>query len=335
MDDRRVLSGIVGIGKPGPPVSGPWRLTAWEPPAGVGGGTIYVFSEEHANEGSCPEHRNFSALASEILIKTRGVHVLVENFVHANDIKVPKMSGHSTPASACSTPVNVGILNSLRNCLEVMKINSRLCPDGCATRIHFIDPRVDMVSVMPDGKLFEAISHFTHHMAASGSFNEAVLTIFEAIVHPLSSLLPDRRNLVGRMVGVFEAFRTRMSPPQRQTFDNIWVGDITGGILDINAKYTKLHETYSSSSNANKNINNFDRDVEELKSSYKRYTNKFMDIWLLAHVFMIQNTPGATGMVMYLGSLHGLQIEKYFARHGLRKIYHKETEGLQSCISLS
>lgn len=334
MNDQQILDSVIGIGAQIPPVSGPWRLTVWESPAPVGGGKMYVFSEEHENEGSCAKGRHFSNLAAEVLQKTRGVHVLIENFVHANDIRVPKTGGNTSVAQACS-PVDVGILNNLRNCLEVMRINSQYCPGGCEKRIHFIDPRVDMVSVLPDGKLFQAITHYVNHNASKGLFDEALLTIFESIVHPLSSLLPDRINLVGRLVGVFDAFRARMSPPQRQTFDKIWVGDITGGIVDLNSKYVKLHRTYSSSSTSKRPpLTQFMKDVEDMKTAYKRYTNKFMDVWLLAHVFMIQNTAGSSGMVMYLGSLHGLQTEKYLAAHGLRKVYHRANQNLRACLSL-
>lgn len=332
MNDRQILDDIVGVGS-GSPVSGPWRLTVWDSPTT---GKLHVFSEEHANKGSCPQNRHFSTLASEILQKTRGAHVLVENFVHANSIATPKTGANTSLAQACS-PVNVGILNNLRSCLEVMRINSQHCPDGCAKRIHFIDPRVDMVSVLPDGKLFEAISFYAHHKASQGSFDDAVLTVFEALVHPLSSLLPDRKNLTGRLVGVFDAFRAKMTPGQRATFDKIWVRDITGGIGTINAKYIRLHETYSSPKRktAPPSLAKFDQDVEEIKQIYKRYTNKFMDVWLLAHIFMIQNTAESSGMVMYLGSLHGLQIEKYLSLHGLRKIHHSESQNLDSCLPMN
>ena len=332
MNDRQLLDSIVGIGTQSP-ISGPWRLTVWDSPPT---GKLYVFSEEHGNNGSCPQNRHFSALASEILQKTRGVHVLVENFIHANHITTPKTGANTSIAQACS-PVNVGILNNLRNCLEVMKINHQYCPDGCAKRIHFVDPRVDMVSVLPDGKLFEAISHYARHQASQGLFDEAVLTIFESIVHPLSSLLPDRQNLRGRLVGVFDVFRSKMTPSQRATFDKIWVSEITGGIVHINAKYIKLQQAYSSSTRhrSTSSLTKFLEDLEELKQIYKRYTNKFMDMWLLAHVFMIQNLAGSSGMVMYLGSLHGLQIEKFFKLHGLHKIYHKENQHLESCLLLN
>ena len=328
MSDRQVLDDIVGVGSASP-VSGPWRLTVWD---ATPAGKLYVFSEEHANKGSCPQQRHFSSVASEILQKTTGVHVLVENFIHAYDIMTPKTGIQTSVAQACAA-VNVGILNSLRSCLEVMKINSRHCPGGCAKRIHFIDPRVDMVSVLPDGKLFEAISFYANHRASQGSFDDAVLTVFESLVHPLSSLLPDRENLAGRLVGVFQTFRDKMTPAQRVTFDRIWVRDITGGISVINAKYVKLHENYCSSRRTSTpSLHSFSHDLEEIKEIYKRYTNKFMDVWLLAHIFMIQNTSGCNGMVMYLGSLHGLEIEKYLSLHGLRKIHHSENQHLNSCL---
>ncbi|CAM9103848.1 unnamed protein product [Ectocarpus sp. 12 AP-2014] len=331
MDDRRILDEVVGIGAKSP-ISGPWRLTVWDSPTT---GKLYVFSEEHANKGSCPQNRHFSLLASEILQKTRGVHMLVENFIHANEITTPKTGTNTSMAQACS-PVNMGILNNLRSCLEVMRINSHHCPEGCAKRIHFIDPRVDMVSVLPDGKLFEAISFYAEHKAAQGAFDDAVLIVFESLIHPLSSLLPDRKNLTGRLVGVFEAFRTKMTPVQTRTFDKVWVRDITGGIGAINAKYVKLHETYSASRrNTQPSLASFSREVEEIKQMYKRYTNSFMDVWLLAHVFMIQNTVGSSGMVMYLGSLHGLEIEKHLSLHGLRKVYHSESQNLDSCLPLT
>ena len=330
MNDRQILDDIVGIGTRAP-ISGPWRLTVWDAP---GTGKVYVFSEEHANTGSCPQNRHFSALASEILQKTTGVHVLVENFIHANSIMSPKTGRNTTITQACS-PVDVGILNNLRNCLEVMRINSQYCSDGCEKRIHFIDPRVDMVSVLPDGKLFEAISYYANHKASQGSFDDAVLTIFESIVHPLSSLLPDRQNLTGRMVGVFDSFRHNMTPVQRNTFDSAWARDITGGIVEINAKYIKLHTNFSSTKRkTTPSIAKFSHDVEEIKQLYKRYTNKFMDMWLLAHVFMIQNTADSSGMVMYLGSLHGLQIEEYLSQHGMRKVHHVESQNLSSCLPL-
>lgn len=331
MDDRQILDGIVGIGSKSP-VSGPWRLTVWDSPTT---GNLYVFSEEHANTGSCPQNRHFSTLASEILQKTRGVHVLVENFIHANDIMTPREGIKTSITQACSA-VNVGILNNLRSCLEVMRINSQQCPDGCAKRIHFIDPRVDMVSVLPDGKLFEAISFYACHKASQGLFDDAVLTVFESLVHPLSSLLPDRKNLTGRLIGVFQAFRTKMTPVQKVTFDKIWVRDITGGIGVINAKYVELHENYCKSRRKKApSLAKFSQDVEEIKQIYKRYTNRFMDVWLLAHIFMIQNTSASTGMVVYVGSLHGLEIEKHLTLHGLRKIHHSESQNLDSCLQMN
>lgn len=330
MNDRAILDEIIGIGEK-EPISGPWKLTVWDSSdTGVNSGKVYVFIEEHENEGSCPEKRHFSSIAKEILEKTNGVHILVENFIHANDLENTR-SGHTTPVQSCA-PVEQGILNNLRNCLEVMRINEQYCMDNCSNRIHFIDPRVDMVSVLPDGKLFQAISHYSDYRASKGDFSEAVLTIYEALVHPLSSLLPDKKNLKGRLVGSFDMFRSKMSPPQGETFDTVWRKDITGGIININSKYVNLMKKYVLGDKKKHNLNVFSSEVEDIKQCYKEFTNKFLDVWLLAHVFMIQNTHTSNGMVMYLGSLHGIQIEKYMKLHGFKMLNKLQNNDLDSCL---
>lgn len=332
MNDRRILDEIIGIGEK-EPISGPWRLTVWDSiNTSVNSGKVYVFIEEHHNDGSCPENRHFSSIAREILQKTSGVHILVENFIHANDLENSR-SNVSSPVHACA-PVEQGILNNLRNCLEVMRLNEKYSIDEHENRIHFIDPRVDLVSILPDGKLFQAITHYSDYKASKGDFSEAVLTIYEALVHPLSSLLPDKKNLRGRLVGAFDMFRAKMSQKQGETFDKVWKRDITGGITEINSKYIGLQGKYVSSTRKNKNLKTFSSDVEEIKQCYKEFTNKFLDVWLLAHVFMIQNTNTSNGMVMYLGSLHGIQIEKYMKTHGFVMIDKMENSNLDSCLTV-
>lgn len=331
MNDRAVLDEIIGIGER-EPISGPWRLTVWDSvDTGMNSGKVYVFSEEHANDGSCPEYRHFSEIAKDILQKTNGVHILVENFLHANDLTQTR-NGISEPVHACA-PVEEGILNNLRGCLEVMMLNEQHCRGNCSNRIHFIDPRVDLVSVLPDGKLFQAISHYTDHCASRGDFAGSVLTVYEALVHPLSSLLPDKRNLRGRLVGTFEALRSKMSIRQGETFDRLWVSEITGGITAINKKYIELQKGFSGSSKKH-SLQKFSAKVEEIKHLYKIFTNKFLDVWLLAHVFMIQNTANSNGMVMYLGSLHGLVIEKYLASHGFIRTNIFQNRSLDSCLDV-
>lgn len=329
MNDRVKLEKIIGIGELAP-ISGPWRLTVWDSVnTGVNSGKVYVFSEEHENEGSCPENRHFSHIMMEILQKTTGVHILIENFLHANDLEQSR-TGNTNPVQSCA-PVEQGILNNLRACLEVMKLNEQNCQGSCSNRIHFIDPRVDLVSVLPDGKLFQAISHYTDHRASKGDFAGAVLTVYEALVHPLSSLLPDKRNLRGRLVGTFETLRKMMSPAQGVTFDRLWQSEITGGITAINKKYVELQKGFSGGRG---NLKAFSSKVEEVKQLYKVFTNKFLDVWLLAHVFMIQNTPNSNGMVMYLGSLHGLVIEKYLKSHGFFMTDIIQNKSLDSCLAV-
>lgn len=331
MNDRQILDNIVGIGH-AEPISGPWRLTVWDSVnTSVNSGKVYVFSEEHANEGSCPDKRHFSQIVMDILQNTTGVHILVENFLHANDLFQTR-NGINDPVQTCA-PVEEGILNNLRACLEVMKLNEQYCRGDCANRIHFIDPRVDLVSVLPDGKLFQAISHYADHRASKGDLSGAILTVYESLVHPLSSLLPDKRNLRGRLVGTFEMLRSKMSPSQGETFDRLWMSEITGGISNINRIYVEIQQGFPEGKKRH-DLKKFSAKVEEIKQAYKVFTNKFLDVWLLAHVFMIQNTPNSNGMVMYLGSLHGLVIEKYLKSHGFNMTNIIQNESLDSCLAV-
>lgn len=331
VSNREILKDIVGIGTKGP-ISGPWKLSVYDSSrTSRDSGLVYIFIEEHHNEGSCPEERHFSQISAEILQRTTDVHVLVENFIHSNDL-VHTRTGSNSLQQSCG-PVESGILNNLRNCLEVMRLNTNYCPGGCDNRIHFIDPRVDMVSVLPDGKLFEAISHYAEHQAYEGDVSEAVLTVFEGLVHPLSSLLPDKKNLKGRLVGAFEMFRSKMTPDQVSTFDKVWLSDITGGITEMNDKYIRFQRKYTGSKKLKKR--EFSEDIEDIKACYKKFTNTFLDMWLLAHVFMIQNTGTCDGIVMYLGSLHGIQIEKYMKTHGFELLQKIENSTLDSCLNVT
>jgi len=326
--NRQLLEDIIGVGS-GEPISGPWRLAIYDTShSETDSGKIFVFSEEHENDGSCPDKRHFSELMKEILEKTSDTYILIENFIHANDLKNPR--GNPDLNKACA-PVEDGILNNLRNCMDTMRLNDKYCRGSCKDRIHNIDPRADAVYVMPDGKLFEAITHYSDFQASNGDFNEAVLTIYEALIHPLSSLFPDRKTLKGRLVGIFETLRSKMTSRQGETFDKIWKNDIIKRIVGLNSSYVNLQRKYPSSS---KSLRSFTSDVEELKIMYKEFTNKLVDIFLLAHVFLIQNIGNTDGMVIYTGSLHSLQVEKYLDQHGFKLVKKIESKGLDSCLTV-
>ena len=126
-------------------ISGPWRLTVWEK---EGSPSHYVFSEEHANEGSCPMEKDISTLARQILGCTENVHVFVEHFIHAARVETSKYN-----EDVCTKSKEKAILNNMRNCLEVLRIKN---PKE-SHRIHFVDPRTDIVAILPDGKVFDAI----------------------------------------------------------------------------------------------------------------------------------------------------------------------------------
>ncbi len=293
----------------GSTISGPWRLTVWEK---EGEAPCYIFSEEHHNDGSCPEQKDIATLAKEILANTENVHVFIEHFVHALEVSKVKL----TEVEACSAK-SKSILNNMRNCLEVLRVNR---PEE-SERIHFVDPRMDIVSVLPDGKLYEAISHYTDHLTRSGDTSGALMTVYEAFIHPLLSVVPDKFGVQGRMTGVMEKYRQRMTDKQREFFVNLWHKDVVQRIKNLSNNYTSMQKSTSVSK------------LPELKRSYTDMVNKFMDMCLLAQLFVSQNS-GMTAAVIYAGSLHSLNFEKYLQLYGFTRTRLHENKSLSACIMI-
>lgn len=304
MDDTAFISNSLETGSR---VSGPWRLTVWErdglPPS-------YVFSEEHANQGTCPSDKDISVLAKDILKNTKGVHVFIEHFVHALEINRVKM----TEAEAC-TAKSRSILNNMRNCLEVVRVNN---PDQ-KSRIHFIDPRMDIVAVLPDGKLYDAVSHYTTHLVSIGDINGAMVTIYEAFIHPLLSIVPDKFGINGRMTGVMERYVSGMTDAQKKFFIEKWASEVTGRVQKLSGMYARMHGTSSLDG------------LADLKLSYTDMVNKFMDMLLLAQYFAAVN-GGMTASIIYAGSLHTLNFEEYLEGFGYRRTRIHENKSLSSCL---
>ena len=296
--------------QPGATISGPWRLTVWEktdcPPC-------YVFSEEHANEGSCPENKDITVLAKEVLSHTENVHVFIEHFVHAMDINNVKL----TEKEACSAK-SKAILNNMRHCLEVLRVER----PGENKRIHFVDPRMDIVAVLPDGKLYEAISHYADHLQKQGDVNGALVTVYEAFIHPLLSIVPDKFGVDGRMTGVMERYRNKMTETQREFFLRTWNTDVVQKIKALSDKYVAMQKS--------NNISQLDK----FKLSYTDMVNKFMDMCLLAQFFVAQNHSGMSAALVYAGSLHSLNFETYLERFGFKRTRLHENKDLSACIKL-
>jgi len=290
-------------------ISGPWRLTVWKkansPPC-------YLFSEEHANEGSCPEEKDISIVSRELLNNTENVHVFIEHFIHALEVSNVKL----TEKEACSSK-SKAILNNMRNCLEVVRVNNPVFKK----RIHFIDPRMDIVSVLPDGKLFEAITHYAEHLVSQNDIGGALMTLYEAFIHPLLSVVPDKFGVKGRMTGVMEKFRDGMTDTQRTFFESKWNTDIIQRVKKLSKMYVQMQKSSS--------IDN----MENLKLEYTGMVNKFMDMWLLAQFFVSQN-GGMTGALVYAGSLHSLNFESYLKDFGYSRTKLRENKSLAACLML-
>ncbi|CAN0369108.1 unnamed protein product [Ectocarpus sp. 6 AP-2014] len=290
-------------------VSGPWRLTVWEkeghPPS-------YIFSEEHASEGSCPNERGISDTLRDILAKTTKTEVFIEHFIHAEDITNPKKSEQA----ACSSQ-STSILNGLRLCLEVVRL-TRTEQSG---RIHFCDPRCDIVSVMPDGKVYEAIEEHVRRLSREDNIPEALLTIYEAFIHPLLSVVPDSKIMLGRFSGAIKEARQQMTAPQLSFFDEMWQADVVASIKNLTLTYSAMHKS--------NNVTN----IDDFMKQYTRTINKFMDTWLLAKMFHSENN-GMSSSVLYLGSLHSLNIEKYLGLHGYSRASIYENENMAACLKI-
>lgn len=288
-------------------ISGPWRLTVWErdehPPC-------YIFAEEHDSNGSCPEQRDISSVLLEILDSTTHTEVFIEHFVHAENITNERVEMSQACAARSSS-----ILNGLRLCLEAVKLTK----ERHAGRIHFCDPRCDIVSIMPDGKVYDAIQAYVAGLVRDGNVSDALLTLYEAFIHPLLTVVPDSKRTGGRLSGVIMRIRDTMSSDQVQFFDEIWKGDVVKSIKELTETYTKMHEA-----------NNV-TGVADFMTKYTRTINKFMDTWLLAQMFHSENN-GMSSSVLYLGSLHSLNIEKYLERYGYRRTSIHENKKLHACL---
>jgi len=295
----------------GTTISGPWRLTTWtkagKPPS-------YVFSEEHASKGSCPEEKDISKLLMEIINDTQNVHVFIEHYIHANDV-----SRQGTVESACSVSKDKAILNNLRHCLEVIRVKD----SALRSRVHFVDPRTDIVAILPDGKVYDAIDSHVAQLTKDGDKEGVIMTIYEAFIHPLLSLFPDNKDMGGRMVGKIQGMKEKMTPEQVVYFEKVWKEDVIGRI-------SKLTNTFGSmQKNSNVAL------VSDIKVQYRDMTNKFLDTWLLANVFLAENTMGMTASMIYLGSLHSLHFEDYLVGLGYIRKSITENKDLSACIRLS
>ena len=290
-------------------ISGPWRLTVWENP---GKPLHYVFSEEHKNEGSCPNEKDISTLARQVLRETDNVHVFIEHFIHAASIET---SDHDE--NVCTTSKEKAILNNMRNCLEVLRIKN----PRESHRIHFVDPRTDIVAILPDGKVFDAINMYVESRLDKKDFDGALMTLYEAFIHPLLSIFPEKLNMTGRLTGQMQIARELMNNQQREFFDIIWKRDVIKRISELTELFRSMQK--------NKEFHR----VKELMKSYRDMTNKFLDTWLLAKIFSAENN-GMTASIIYLGSLHSLNFEKYLEQIGYIRTRIVENEDLISCLNV-
>ena len=292
-------------------ISGPWRMSKWvkenEP-------TSYVFSEEHGNEGTCSSGKEITKLIRDVLGNTDNVHVFIEHFIHADEI----FNTDQSLEQACSIVSDNTILNNLRTCLEVMRIKRSERKDN----IHFVDPRTDLIAILPGGNVYKSIQFYTQSLLEKDDKEAVLVTLFEAYIHPLNSLLPDQLVPSGRFSGSIEKAKNMMTSNQKTFFTMVWKKDVIGRILELTTEFKRMQKTLDVSTET----------VQNLYILYRDMTNKFLDTWLLAHIFLAQN-KNMSASVVYLGSLHSLHFEKYLESYGYKKDYLVENKNLVSCIS--
>ncbi|CAM9645913.1 unnamed protein product, partial [Phaeothamnion confervicola] len=280
-------------------VSGPWRIAVYER---YDGAPIYVFSEEHHNFGNCASlgkpSKHITNLVQEILETTRRSHVLVEHFLHATEVK-------RESKEVCNLAPPTGSLENLRSCLEVL-MNPKVC-ESCKERIHFIDPRADVVCVLPDGNLFKAIAEYAVRCATAGNYNDAVLVLYEAFIHPLWAIFPDKRVLVGRLKGRFEDFFKRLPAEKVETFKAMWQTKITEQFSGVLKRYDEINDKYIIQKSVD--LAEFQNDVGDLMILYKLFTNTLLDLWTICVIDTIPKND-VSAILVYFGSLHGLHVEE-------------------------
>jgi len=294
-------------------ISGPWRYTTWKKPGKV---PMVIFSEEHGNDGSCPNETSISSVFTQILNKTVNGNIYIENFLHADEFP-------HTKTNICDKPADNTTLNDLRKCMGSLKKDTVF-----KSRVHFIDPRVDLVAILPNGKVYDAIDMAINRLIEEEKYSTILLTLYEAFVHPLISLFPDKKSINGRLSVSINDLKSRMNKEQLDFFEKTWRKDILENISILVEKLNSMKETNCQSSKFITII----KDVEYLKILYRDITNKFLDIWLLGKLFVHENDTPISTSVIYLGSLHSLNMEKYFSSMGYKNDIKIENKNLDSCI---
>ncbi|ACH46771.1 unknown [Feldmannia species virus] len=290
----------------GTSVSGPWRLSVWR--HRDEGTVVYVFAEEHGNAGPC--HRttgqDLTPLVFDIIQKTSRVHVFLEHFIHTRE--------SMGVSDACFASARQDTLKHLRNCLQFARNKT----PGYADRIHFIDPRMDLVAILPDGNVYKAVSHYITHLDEVGDFPAARRTVYEAFVHPLLSLVPDRVGLEGRMERVMERTISLLTPRQRKFFTLSWETGVVGNV----ARVVQIYKQFAKP-----------KHLKSLLQAYTDMVNHFTDLWLLAEFFVAQNY-GMTAGIVYAGSRHSLNFENFLEELGYEKIKVVQNRDLSACLAL-
>jgi hypothetical protein len=223
-----------------------------------------------------------------------------------------------------------------------MRINKAECA-GCPDRIHYIDPRADLISVLPDGMLWQTIKDTVDRLAESGNFAGAVILLYEALLHPLFSIKPQAGKgfTSGRLSGSFVQAYAAMTPSETAAFDSAWTRHIDSGIEGLGRMYGTMQDGYGSRAPPSilsrlffetSEVSDFKAAAAEFMDSYKEVTCKFLDLWVIAKIIVTCKSVTVSDIVLYSGSLHALQIAEYLEDLGYDRIKTVENPSYDSCL---
>jgi hypothetical protein len=221
-------------------VSGPWQIATLQ----KDDTKIILVSEEHGNEGSCPENKSILDILKDAL-ELENTHLFLEQFLYAESYTKEHMES--------SPKTNPSMMSQIRSYMTANRNE----------RIHFVDCRTDVVAIFPDNLLFEAIELY-----CKKNKDNAYKLLYEALIHPLLSLDPHNVWFKGemRLKGRFLQNYNRLDAETKECINTLWHDKVHLEFYDLN----QMHKEK--------------KPVDEILQQYKMVTNAIFDVWCITEM---------------------------------------------------
>ena len=128
-------------------------------------------------------------------------------------------------------------------------------------KIHFVDPRTDLIAILPGGNVYKSIHFYIQSLLEKDDKESVLITLFEAYIHPLQSLFPDKLVPSGRFSGSIEKAKNMMTSDQKTFFTMIWKKDVIGRISELTTEFRRMEKTSDISSETVQNLYILYRDM--------------------------------------------------------------------------